>query len=87
MPPWDDWGRELDEWVDEDDTEFERECGAWIGRKSRGMDVGIMCMLTAVMLDDGGGDYEDNKSKRQWCYRQKKLDADQPGRTNENKGG
>jgi hypothetical protein len=39
--PWEEWGREREEWVEEEETEFERE---WWGRKSRGM-----CMLTAVM--------------------------------------
>jgi hypothetical protein len=57
MPPWDDWGREWLEWVDDDETEFEREC---IGRKSRF--VGIICMLTAVIW---------RSSKRWWVSLQK----------------
>lgn len=43
-PPWDDCGREWLEWVEEEETEFERE---WMGRKSS--EEGSICMLTAVM--------------------------------------
>jgi len=35
-PPWEEEGRELEE---EDETELDRECGWWRGRKSRGMEV------------------------------------------------
>jgi len=42
--PWLDWGREWLEWVDDEETEFERE---WMGRKSRLL--GIICILTAVI--------------------------------------
>lgn len=45
-PPWDDWGREWLEWVDEEETDSEREC---MGRKSS--EEGIICMLSAVMRE------------------------------------
>lgn len=45
-----DWGREWEEWVDEEETEVDRECCGCIGMKSRGMLLDIICILTAAML-------------------------------------
>lgn len=51
--PCEDWGREWEEWVEEDETELDRECCGCTGMKSRGMLVDIICILTAAMLDWG----------------------------------
>jgi hypothetical protein len=43
--PWEEEGRELDECVEDDETEVERE---WRGRKSRGMLLRITCIVRRV---------------------------------------
>jgi hypothetical protein len=53
--------------VEDEDTELERE---WTGRKSSGMFVGIICILTAVMLSGRGVELLDY-GKRQWGYEQR----------------
>lgn len=47
-PPWEDWGRELGEWEEVEETEFERECMWGLGRKSKGLEA-IMWRFTAAM--------------------------------------
>jgi hypothetical protein len=59
MEPWEEVGREWLEWVDEEETELDLEWGGW-GKKSRGIfEVGIICILTAVI-------------SRRWSERKKK---------------
>jgi len=41
----------LEEWVELEDTEFERECEEWTGIKSSGMFADIICILTAAMWE------------------------------------
>jgi hypothetical protein len=54
--PCEDWGREWEEWVDEEETELDRECCGCTGMKSRGMLADIICILTAAMVDCGRGE-------------------------------
>ena len=58
--PCEDWGREWLEWVDEEETELERE---WMGRKSS--EDGIICMLSAVMSNECSGPAPKKKSREE----------------------
>jgi hypothetical protein len=50
--PWEEEGRELDECVEDDETEVERE---WRGRKSRGMLLRITCIVRSRRRVNGSG--------------------------------
>lgn len=70
IAPWDEWGREWEEWVEDEEehTDAEREW-AWTwcacGRKSRGREEGIMWtapLTEAMALDDACVSQSSEKS-------------------------